>query len=319
MILASISPAQWALVVPCCAATLYIMFAALVRYGHPVRRVNTDEKPVSLRPVSVLKPLCGFESRLHANLETFCKQTHPCFELLFGVASLEDPAVAIVERLRAAHPDTDIKLVVDASLYGSNRKVSNLSNLENRARHELIVIADSDISVQPDYLVKVTGPLLTAGVGVVTCLYRARRIGNFWARLGALFIDEWFSPSVYLAHAAGSQRFGFGATLAIRRETLDAVGGLRAFRNCVADDFSIAQAVRRMGLRTYLSGMHDDEVVLRGNIQRVRNREPVRWRVEQAAARDERGGLCKPGRIPERTDFALRLIARARAAVESVI
>jgi ceramide glucosyltransferase len=117
----------------------------------------------------------------------------------------------------------------------------------------VIVIADSDIAVQPDYLVKVIAPLEEPDIGIVTCLYRARRVGNSWTRLGALFIDEWFVPSVYLAHATGSQRFGFGATLAMRRETLDTIGGFFSVRNCVADDFSLAHAVRQLGLRTHLS------------------------------------------------------------------
>ena len=253
MTLTPLPATEWILIVLCCMSTCYITLVALVRHGYPARCVDNAAAYVKPRPVSVLKPLCGFEPRLYANLETFCEQTHPCFQLIFGVSSKTDPAVAIVERLSAAYPKVDITLVVDPALYGSNHKVSNLINLELHARHDVIVIADSDIAVQPDYLVKVTAPLLEPDVGIVTCLYRARRVGNFWTRLGALFIDEWFAPSVYLAHATGSQRFGFGATLAIRRETLDAIGGFFSIRDCVADDFSLAQAVRRVGLRTYLS------------------------------------------------------------------
>jgi ceramide glucosyltransferase len=212
---------EWILIVLCCMSTCYVTLVALVRHGYPVRFANNGaaHKPL---PVSVLKPLCGFEPRLYANLETFCEQTHPCFQLVFGVSSKTDPAVAVVERLRATYPNIDITLVVDPALYGSNHKVSNLINLELHASHNVIVIADSDIAVQPDYMVKVIAPLKEPDIGIVTCLYRARRVENFWTRLGALFIDEWFAPSVYLAHATGSRRFGFGATLAIRRETLSA-------------------------------------------------------------------------------------------------
>ena len=240
------------LIALCCFSTCYITVVALIRHGHPPRMVKSAVL-AKLRPVSVLKPLCGFEPRLYANLETFCEQTHPCFQLVFGVSSHSDPAVAVVKRLQTAYPDIDITLVVDATLHGSNHKVSNLINMEHHARHEVFVMADSDIAVRPDYLVNVTAPLEQSGVGVVTCLYRARRVGNFWSGVGALFIDEWFVPSVYLAHATGSQRFGFGATLAMRRETLDAIGGLAAVRNCVADDYSIADEIRQLGLRTYLS------------------------------------------------------------------
>jgi ceramide glucosyltransferase len=96
-------------------------------------------------------------------------------------------------------------------------------------------------------------PLAADDIGIVTCLYRARRVGNFWARLGALFIDEWFVPSVHVARALGSNRFGFGATLALRRETFDTVGGFQDLRDCVADDFWLAERVRELGLFTHVS------------------------------------------------------------------
>ncbi|MFT4438633.1 bacteriohopanetetrol glucosamine biosynthesis glycosyltransferase HpnI [Caballeronia sp. 15715] len=243
---------EWILIALCCFSTCYITLVALVRHGSPPRYAN-GVRDVTPRPVSVLKPLCGFEPRLYANLATFCDQTHPCFQLIFGVSSNLDPAVAVVARLHAAYPHVDITLVVDPSLHGTNHKVSNLINMEQSARNEVIVVADSDIAVKPDYLVNVIAPLEQKDVGIVTCLYRARRVGNFWSRLGALFIDEWFAPSVYLAHATGSQRFGFGATLAMRRETLDSIGGLTVVKNCIADDYSIAHEVRKLGLGTYLS------------------------------------------------------------------
>jgi ceramide glucosyltransferase len=267
---------EWALIALCCFSTCYVTLVALVRHGYPARCVNNRATHMQPQPVSVLKPLCGFEPRLYANLETFCEQTHPCFQLVFGVSSKTDPAVAIVERLHAAYPDVDITLVIDPALYGSNHKVSNLINLELHARHGVIVMADSDIAVKPDYLVKVTAPLEQPDVGVVTCLYRARRVGNFWARLGALFIDEWFVPSVYLAHATGSQRFGFGATLAMRRETLDAIGGFFAVRDCVADDFSIAHEVRQLGLSTVLSEVVVSTDVIERDFVSLWQRE-TRW------------------------------------------
>jgi ceramide glucosyltransferase len=243
---------EWILIVLCCMSTCYVTLVALIRHGYPQRHVA----PViagKAQPVSVLKPLCGSEPRLYRNLQTFCEQNHPCFELVFGVSSALDTAVPLVHRLRAAYPEVDITLVIDEAVYGSNRKVSNLINLELHARHDVFVVADSDIAVQTDYLTKVTAPLDSTEVGIVTCLYRARRVGRFWARMGALFIDEWFAPSVYLARAAGSQRFGFGATIAVRRTTLDALGGFFALRNCVADDFALARAARELGLRTHLS------------------------------------------------------------------
>jgi len=245
---------EWLLIFLCCVSSCYITVAALMRHGPFSGMTGSRPKPREEHvAISVLKPLCGFEPRLHANLRTFCEQAYPRFQLLFGVSSASDPAVAVVERLRGAYPHLDITLVVNDSVHGSNRKVSNLINMMEHARHPIILIADSDIAVLPDYLHTVAAPLASPDIGIVTCLYRARQVGNVWARMGALFIDEWFVPSVHVARACGSKRFGFGATLALRRETFDAVGGFHDLRDCVADDFWLAERVRVLGLSTHVS------------------------------------------------------------------
>jgi ceramide glucosyltransferase len=236
-------------------ATLYAVIAAAVslhrrRLPHP-DALNARGAP--LAPVSVLKPLCGVEPRLFENLATFCEQKHPCFELLCGVRSPADPAIAVVERLRQAYPQCDIQLVIDPHVHGSNLKVSNLINLATRARYDTIIIADSDIAVQRDYLVSVCAPLADPGVGVVTCLYRAHGVGRWWTRIGALFVNDWFAPSVRVARAGGSTDFGFGSTLALRRETLDAIGGFARLKDCLADDYWLAHHARALGLETVLS------------------------------------------------------------------
>jgi ceramide glucosyltransferase len=247
--------ASWVVVTLAAFASLYAVIAAAVslrrrRVPHPAE-LNAPGAPFA--PVSVLKPLCGLEPRLFENLATFCEQRHSCFELLCGVRSPTDPAIGVVERLRAAYPRCDIRLVIDPHVHGHNLKVSNLINLAARARYDTIVVADSDIAVEPDYLASVCAPLADPDVGVVTCLYRAHGIGRWWTRIGALFVNDWFAPSVRVAHAGGSTRFGFGSTLALRRETLDAIGGFQRLKNCLADDYWLAEHARELGLTTVLS------------------------------------------------------------------
>ncbi|KVE25364.1 ceramide glucosyltransferase [Burkholderia singularis] len=244
-----VSFVEWVLLALICAACAYAAFAAFA----PAPRVPRTAARDGFEPVSVLKPLCGFEPHLYENLATFCEQRHPRYQLLFGVASAADPAVAVVRRLIAAYPETDIELVIDARVYGKNLKVSNLVNLAERARYGRIVIADSDIAVEPDYLTRVSAPLADPSVGVVTCLYHARSVGGFWARIGAQFVDAWFAPSVRITHFGGSSRFGFGATLALTRATLDKIGGFHALKDELADDYWLAELPRRFGLRTVLS------------------------------------------------------------------
>ncbi len=267
----------------CWSATLYAAFAAgalrwssvAMRLGRPRPRPwSTGHTRQSA--VSVLKPLCGAEPRLYENLATFCEQTHPCFQLLFGVSSPHDPAIAIVQRLRADYPHCDITLVIEPRIHGSNLKVSNLINLAAHAQYDVLVIADSDIAVEPDYLERVCAPLADPQTGVVTCLYRARGLDRFWSRVGALFINEWFMPSVLVAHASGSRRFGFGATLALRRTTFERIGGFEPLKNCLADDFWLTEHVRRLGLRTVLSKVVVETDVVETTFAALWQRE-TRW------------------------------------------
>ena len=204
-------------------------------------------------PVSVLKPLCGDEPHLYDNLRSFCAQSHPAFQVLFGVRDPDDAAIPLVRRLQAEFPAVDIELVIDRRVHGANLKVSNLINLLSRARHDWLVLADSDIRVESDYLSRVTAPLADPGVGVVTCLYRGVPRAGLWSRLGTLFIDDWFAPSVRSAHALGSTRFSFGSTLALRRKSLEAAGGFEVLTDLLADDFWLGEFTRRRGLRTVLS------------------------------------------------------------------
>ncbi|RUL74846.1 bacteriohopanetetrol glucosamine biosynthesis glycosyltransferase HpnI [Dyella choica] len=205
------------------------------------------------RPASVLKPLHGTEPRLYENLRSFCQQTHPDYQLVFGVREADDPAIAVVERLRREFPQLPMALAIDSRVHGANFKVSNLINMLPHARHDHLVLADADIHVQPDYLTRVTTPLADSDVGIVTCLYYGRPGPSLWSRLGRLFIDDWFAPSVKLSHAFGSTRFAFGSTIALRRNALAAIGGFAALRDTLADDFWLGELTRRAGLRTVLS------------------------------------------------------------------
>jgi len=268
-----VSVSQWLLIALCWIATFYTVVAA---FAMPFFTKRAGIRRVGSTSVSVLKPLCGVEPRLYENLVTFCEQAHPRFQLLFGVSSAVDPAIGVVRRLQAAYPQCDIELVIDSRVHGRNLKVSNLINMAQRARHDIIVLADSDIAVQPDYLDTVTAPLADLDTGVVTCLYRAQSVGGFWPRMGALFINEWFAPSVRVAHAGGSRRFGFGATLALRRTTLENIGGFETLKDCLADDYWLAEHARALGLNTVLSPVMVATDVIEPTFTTLWLRE-VRW------------------------------------------
>ena len=230
-----------------------MLYGAVVWTAMNIRTRRSRFTPSELPPVTILKPLCGAEPETYACLRSFCDQAYPEFQLIFGVCDPQDPVVAIVNRLQGEFPLRDLQLVVEHRQHGSNRKVSNLINMMPLARHEFLVLSDSDVQVKRDYLAKVVAPLLDDGVGVVTCAYRGCPRRGLWSLLGALFINEWFIPSVYVAAMAGSRAFAFGTTIAMRREVLAGIGGFTAIADQLADDYRLGELTRRQGLRTVLS------------------------------------------------------------------
>lgn len=249
-------------------------FIALVAMAASFRRPQV--LPEDRLPVSILKPLCGAEPQFYENLRSFCMQDYPDFQLVCGVRDADDPAIAVVRRLQREFPALDLDLVIDPRLHGSNYKVSNLINILPRCRHDRLVLADSDICVASDYLAEVVAPLEDTTVGIVTCLYRGRAASGVWSRLGALFIDDWFAPSVWVAHLFGSRAFAFGATIALRRETLTAIGGFGAIADQFADDYRLGELTRRLGLRTVLSPHTVTTDVVEADPKSLFERE-VRW------------------------------------------
>ncbi|MEH3119869.1 MAG: bacteriohopanetetrol glucosamine biosynthesis glycosyltransferase HpnI [Methylorubrum populi] len=231
------------------AGCLYAGLAAWLT-GRFAARSQATLAPDMPRPgVTILKPLCGLEPDLYGNLESFCRQDYAgSVQIVFGVQNAADPAIAVVQRLRAAHPHRRLDLVVDASQHGSNRKVSNLVNMSERIAHEVVVLADSDMSVKPDYLERVVAALSQPGVTGVTCLYHGEPGDRgMFAQLAALAIDVQFVPNVILGTTFDLARPCFGSTIAMTAASLARIGGFRAFKDDLADDYAIGEALRAEG------------------------------------------------------------------------
>jgi ceramide glucosyltransferase len=229
-----------------------------------------------LPKATVLKPLCGWEPETYACLRSFCDQRYPEFQIIFGVAAADDPVLAVVQRLQQEFPHRDIRIQIDRRQHGSSRKVSNLINMMSQASHDYLVIADSDVCVDDHYLAKVVAPLLESGVGIVTCAYRGVPRCGLWSLMGSLFINEWFTPSVYVAAKGGSRSFAFGATIALTRDVLSRIGGFGATANHLADDYRLGELTRRLGLRTVLSEVEVDVVVAESGLASLVEHE-LRW------------------------------------------
>jgi ceramide glucosyltransferase len=204
-------------------------------------------------PVSLLKPLHGAEPGLYENLRSFVEQDYPAQQIVLGVNDGKNGALPVAKALIQEMPVADITLVVGAPIRGSNLKVANLENMLPAARHDILVISDSDMRVDRRYLGAVTAPLRDPSTGLVTCLYQGVSTGGMWSELGALHINFGFLPSAMVASALGIERGCFGATIALRRETLNRIGWFAPVRDELADDQRIGEAVRALGLAVVLS------------------------------------------------------------------
>ena len=257
----AVSLLGWLLLALAAVGAVYMVVAGVL-FGR-LTALGTLPAPRAT-PVTILKPLYGPEPRLAENLATFLRQDRAGpVQLLCGVGRADDPAIRAVEALRATHPDAMIDLVVDPTRHGSNAKVGNLVNMMPRARHDVLILSDSDMAVPPDYLSRVLASLDTPGVGAVTCLYRGRGDAGFWSRLAAAGPSWQFLAGLSVGIAGGLAQPCMGSTVALRRETLAAIGGFAAFADILADDHAIGQAVGATGQRVVvppllLTHAHDD-------------------------------------------------------------
>ncbi len=239
-------------------ATALFAGAGLVQAGLAVdalRRFNRQPRPqlADRPPVSILKPLKGDEPLLEAALASFCTQSYPDYQIVFGVQDRADPAIAVVERLRTLFPQLDIALVVDETRHGGNGKIANLINMWPAAKHDVIVLADSDVHVTPHFLERIVAALEAPDVGAVTALYAGFASGKGIAgRFGAAQINHTFLPGVLVGRMLGRQDC-LGAALALRRSTLIRIGGLPALLPHLADDAALGRLVRRLGLKIALA------------------------------------------------------------------
>jgi ceramide glucosyltransferase len=204
--------------------------------------------------VSILKPLHGWEPGLREDLAShFRQETAGPVEVVLGARDPEDPALQVAEAVIGDHPDVPSQLCRGAPDLGRNRKVSNLVNMADHAHGEVLVLSDSDIGAPPDHVARVLSALEEPGVGVVTCPYFGVAETGFWPRFAAMGVSYDFLPKVIAGVSLGLATPCMGSTIALRRETLEAIGGFRAFQDVLADDYAIGAAVRAAGLKSVVA------------------------------------------------------------------
>jgi ceramide glucosyltransferase len=255
------------------AAIAYLVLC--LRHVLPFR-VSPVLEPAKLPPLSVLKPLCGDEPRLYECLRSFCDQDYPDFHLVFGVHRTDDPAILVVERLKREFPHLDISLVCDATSHGANRKISNVLNMMPLARHELVIVSDSDVEVGRDCYGRVAADAADPKVGAVSCIYKGAATGGLVAALGAININDWIIPSVLLERGLNGVEASLGPVMLLRRPALDAIGGFQAVANHLAEDHELGERLGRAGWTVRLSDYAVDTMVSEESLSALFRHE-VRW------------------------------------------
>jgi len=215
-----------------------------------------------LPPVTLLKPLCGLEPNLEANLESFFAQDYPEFEIIFGTRDGNDPALEIVRFLERKYPSVPVKIVYSGEPDQPNAKVCSLEKMCKRAKYGYLIISDSDVEVRPNYIREVVRPLLDMKVGLVWCIYRGVPTGGLWSALEALGMSVEMVSGVIVAEMLAGMTFALGPTMALRREVLDEVGGMAALADYCADDYVLGNEVHRAGYEVVMSPHVIDHVVM---------------------------------------------------------
>ncbi|GBR04767.1 bacteriohopanetetrol glucosamine biosynthesis glycosyltransferase HpnI [Asaia siamensis] len=246
--------ASAALAVAGCAQSAIGAGLIIAFRGSEKRRIaRIPSSPGPQPAVTVLKPLHGDEPLLEDALRSFCEQDYPIYQIVFGVQRHDDSAIEIVRRLIADYPERDMTLVIDDTQHGTNRKIANLINMYPSVKHDILVISDSDIHVQRDYLRDVVSTIQQPDTGLVTTLYAGLPASTALVReFAASQINHNFMPGVMMSRLLGRQDC-LGATMALRRSLLERVGGLAALADHVADDAILGQLVRAHGKKIALA------------------------------------------------------------------
>jgi ceramide glucosyltransferase len=267
----------------------YGLITLLCARAYFSRRVEAGEyKP----PITILKPVKGVDAESFENFSSFCRQEYSCYQIVFAVASADDPAIPVIRRLMKEYPEMALDLVVDNRIYGPNYKVCNLIHAFSRARHDLLIVCDSDIRVGPRYLTEVAKFFQDPSVGLVTSLYRSPRVATIPTAIEAMGFTTEMVPNVMAALSLEGLTFALGASMAVRREALEKIGGFSALVDYLADDYQLGNMVYRAGYRLELSEYFVESVMKRESLRGILSRQ-LRWARTMRASRP--GGYLASG------------------------
>jgi ceramide glucosyltransferase len=256
-------------------SSAYLLLVLWAVWRRKFRRKLENASPF-LPALSLLKPVHGIEPRLEENLESFFRQDYPDYELIFCARVAEDPALRLAAKLAAKYPRVKVKIQTCGEPPWTNAKVYSLSKMMEVAEHELLVISDSDVCVEPAYLREVIQPLQDERVGLVTCIYRGVATRSLWSRLEALGMSVEMTSGVLVAEMLEGMKFALGPTMAMRKKCVQQIGGFSVFADYCADDYLLGNLIEAEGYKVVLSDHVIDHIVLnRSALASLKHQ--VRW------------------------------------------
>jgi ceramide glucosyltransferase len=229
---------------------LVSIFAAGRFFGR--RKDLPPASPSFAPPVSVLKPIYGLDRDTYENYASFCVQDYPEYEILFCVSDETDPALQVIRRLIQDFPDRGIRVLIGSEPLGVSDKVNKLCRMAREAKHEIVIVSDSDVRVDADYLRAVVAPFQEAKVGGVTCLYRGLTDNSLTADLEAIGNSTDFAAGVLVAWLFSEVNFMLGATMAVRKAVLAEIGGFESMVDYFSDDYELGNRIAAKGHRVAL-------------------------------------------------------------------
>lgn len=204
-------------------------------------------------PVSILKPIRGLDRETYDNYASFCRQDYPEFEILFCVTDDADPAIPVIQQIIRDFPERTIRLLTGAEPLGASDKVNKLCRMVRESRCEIVIVSDSDVRVEPDFLRGIVAPFQDSKVGGVTCLYRGLTNGSFASDIEALGNSTDFAPSVLVAQLFGDVDFMLGAVMATTKKYLAEIGGFESLVDYFCDDYELGNRIAAHGHRVEIS------------------------------------------------------------------
>ena len=235
---------------------LVLVIIAAARFNTRGKELQASVSGVArgqLPPVTIFKPVHGMEERLERNLESFFQQDYPTYEIMIGARSAGDPAIKLAEQLRARYPQVKSRIVISGPPEWPNAKVFTLDKMIPLSQNDFLVISDSDVRVERDFLRNVIPPLFDRKLGLVTCLYRGEPASDFWSSLEALGMSVEMPSGVVMADMLEGIRFALGPAVALRRDALDAIGGIRTTADYYSDDYVLGNKIWAAGYRVIFS------------------------------------------------------------------